>query len=110
MGVQSTLGVPALALPGAYARGEAVALEQRSHSQPALRRDLRGGRGALGAKPPTARSGQDHQGPDHLPLVAPDRMIPEELFTRIPYDSLLPPYLTLKPIWQQGDLCPVAAR
>ena len=31
MGVQSTLGVPALGLPGAYARGEAVALERRSH-------------------------------------------------------------------------------
>lgn len=54
MCVQSTLGVPALVLPGAYAGGEAVE-----------------------------------------PLVASDGMIPEDLFTRIPYDSLLAPYLTL---------------
>ncbi len=72
---------------GAYARGEAVALEQRSHSQPALRRDLRGGRGASRALPTTARSGRDHQEPDQLPLVASDGMTTKELFTRIPYES-----------------------
>src|SRR5215210_4050158 len=80
-----TPGVAALGLSGAYARGEAVALEQRSHSQPALRRDLRGGRSASRALRTTARSGRDHQEPDQLPLVASDGMTTKELFTRIPY-------------------------
>jgi hypothetical protein len=67
------------------AGGEAVAAQQRSRGQRALRGD-RGGRANPGAAlRAVARSSRNHQGAHQLPLVAPDGMI-RELFNRIRYE------------------------
>ena len=72
---RDTPRVPTHWLSEATTGGEVVASEQRGHSQPPLRGDLRSRRCVGGALRRTARSAPDHKGSDQLPLVAPVSMI-----------------------------------